>query len=484
MRRYDPLTGAAATAPPSWVAGGPPRAWTLALLLLAAALGAAAGYDVRVAVLSAIAVVLLVATWLRPALVLGLLILSIFLEVVSLGGLTISRLVAPIALIVLAVEFVRGRARLRASVPLAWAVGYCLWAFASSLWTLDADGTAELLISLAIAVVYMLCFATLIDDERALRRALLLLAIVSALAGLVTLAAFKGLVGSAIADGRASGGVGDPNFFASVQLVALPLVLVVAGQMERVWLRFVACLGALVVIASILSTLSRGGLVTLLVILAIAPFLPAKALIGTRRQKAAMILILVAGLTAIMMRPDFRGEVTARASTIVAPAASEPTGSSNGSGRTEAWKAAVYAASERPVTGIGFGAFRDQFNDLILIAPNVDLTKISPHPEGLEAHSAHLGTLAELGIPGLALLWGLLVATALSLRRTARRARAVGALFLGRVANALVLSTLAWVISSMFISTETSRPIWIVVGLAIALPRLVERAAAQPAARP
>ncbi|HVL96898.1 MAG TPA: O-antigen ligase family protein [Solirubrobacteraceae bacterium] len=458
------------------------RAWTIALLLVAALFGAVAGYDVRIAVLLAMLGTILVATWMRPALIVGLLILSIFMEVVSLGGVTVSRLVAPVALIVVAVEFVRGRARLTLSLPLAWTVGYCLWAFASSLWTVSAEGTTELLLSLAIAVVYMLCVATLVSDEPALRRLLILLAAVSAAAGLYTLAAFGGIVSSETNGGRPAGGVGDPNFFACVQLVVLPLVLAVAGQTQRVWLRFGIYLGALVVIASILSTLSRGGLIALLVILAITPFLPAKALIGTRRQKVAMMLIIVVGVSALMMRPAFRDEVTGRAATIVAPAAVEPTGSSNGSGRTEAWKAALFAASERPLTGIGFGAFRDHFNELILIAPGVDLTKIAPHPDGLEPHSAHIGTLAELGIPGLALLWGLLIATAVSLRRTARRARAAGALFVGRVANALVLSTLAWAISSMFISTETSRPIWIVIGLALALPRLLERPAARPPA--
>ena len=48
------------------------------------------------------------------------------------------------------------------------------------------------------------------------------------------------------------------------------------------------------------------------------------------------------------------------------------------------------------------------------------------------------------------------------LRRTAKRARDAGADFISSVANALIVGLVGWCVGSMFIETETSRPLWIV----------------------
>src|SRR5204862_6693840 len=93
---------------------------------------------------------------------------------------------------------------------------------------------------------------------------------------------------------------------------------------------------------------------------------------------------------------------------------------------------------------------------------------------GQPAHSAYLGTAAELGLPGLALFLGLLVSTGRALRRAARRARAADELFAMRVANALTISLVGWAVASLFLSSETARPLWIFVGAAVALPKLLD----------
>jgi O-antigen ligase len=95
-------------------------------------------------------------------------------------------------------------------------------------------------------------------------------------------------------------------------------------------------------------------------------------------------------------------------------------------------------------------------------------------PHGEEVHSAYIGTTAELGFPGLLLFLAILVSTARYLRRVAREAREDGAETIARISSALVLSLLGWAIASLFLSSETSRPVWIVIGLALALGKLLE----------
>jgi O-antigen ligase len=451
-----------------WAAVG---AFAATVLGLATALNPLAG--VGLAVMLGVAV----ATVLRPTTILVILTLSIFIEVISVGGTTISRLVAPIALGVVLVELLRGAATLRRGPQLLWVGGYSLFALASGLWTVSTGHTLLLLASLAIALTYMLCFAVLLDSEQQLRRVLYILAFGSLVVGAWSLASFKGIAIGPSADslqaGRAQGGVGDPNFFANIQLVALPLILVLAADTKVRWLRYALGFTTLVCVASILSTLSRGGLIALVLVLVLIPFIPARAIFPSPRHKAVIMLFLAIGLLVLFSRPGFRTEVVKRAETIFSKQQAAESNSSGGSGREEIWKAAIHSIKERPLLGVGFGAFPTVANELLYTTPGVDLGKFPPRPNGIETHSAFIGTTAELGPFGLFLFVGMILSTMIALRRTAVRARAAGAHFLSRVSNALVLSLIGWTLSSFFIETETARPLWIVIGLSLALPKLV-----------
>jgi O-antigen ligase len=450
--------------------------WAAIGTIAAVALGAATAVSPLAGVGIAIMIGVVVATVLRPASILVILMLSVFVEIISVGGVTISRLIAPVALLVVLVELVRGGATLRRGPQLFWAVAYSLLALASSLWSVSASHTMFGLASLAIALTYMLCFGALLESEQQLRRLLYVLALGSLVVGAWSLASFKGWsIGpssDSLQGGRAQGGVGDPNFFANLQLVALPLILVLAADTKTRWLRFLLGFTALVALASILSTLSRGGLIALLLVLLLIPLVPARAFFPSPRHKALVMLVIAVGLIALMSRPGFRGEVVNRATTIFSTKQQDQTGSSGGSGREEIWKAARHSISERPGLGLGYAAFPAVSNELLYTTPGINLELIPKHSD-IAAHSAFLGTTAELGPFGLFLFVGMILATMLALRRTAVRARVAGAHFLSRVSNAMILSLVGWSLSSVFISTETARPLWIVIGVSLALPKLL-----------
>jgi hypothetical protein len=52
-------------------------------------------------------------------------------------------------------------------------------------------------------------------------------------------------------------------------------------------------------------------------------------------------------------------------------------------------------------------------------------------------------------------------------------ARRVGDFFVRSVAGALLIGLVAWSVISIFISSETARAFWIIIGLSLALPKLV-----------
>jgi O-antigen ligase len=124
--------------------------------------------------------------------------------------------------------------------------------------------------------------------------------------------------------------------------------------------------------------------------------------------------------------------------------------------------------------GLGYGSFSAALPQLLHETPGIDFRHIVLQPQRASgAHSVYVGTLAELGIPGLVLFLGVMLASIRQLVRTAKRAREAGSTFVASVASALVLSLLGWMVAATFLSTETSRSLWALLGIALALPKLV-----------
>jgi O-antigen ligase len=437
--------------------------------VFAVALGGAAAVDARLAVLLTAAVIAGIVLILRPRVILPILVVGVFLEVVTLGGLGLVPLIAPIAVLFLLAAASRSGTEIRTAAPLVFAFAYTFWAVASGLWTVSLAGTTQLLASLAISIVYMLCFAALVDTERELRRVLYAFTVAALAIGAFAIGAFILGFSDDLAAGRATGGTGDPNFFAAYQVVALPLAVVLGSRVEKRWEKILVYGAIGVVIGSVLTSVSRGGVLTLAALTLLLLVVPARSFFRSPRHK--MIFVTGAVVAGAVSLAASGSQILPRLESVFHRDAGVAAG--GGSGRLELWAAAWHSAQERPFSGLGFGAFDDVSNQLLVETPGINFQHFELRPDGSRVHNAYLGSLAELGLIGLALFLGLLLSTALALRRTARRARAAGSYFVMRVANALLLSLLGWSIASVFLSSETSRPLWIVVGLALALPKLV-----------
>jgi O-antigen ligase len=419
-------------------------------------LGTAVTINPTDAILIALAAALVPMIALRPAVLLPLLVATVFLGVVAVGGITIGRIIAPIAAFVALAALARGTTSLPLKAPLGWACAFALWALASGFWTVNIGGTVFQLSSLAIAFAYMLAFATLLASEAALR--VLLFAISGVALGV-------GIVAILTAQVRAQGISGDANEFAAIELVALPLVIVLAATVRPGVRRLFAYAVVGVIVLAVFASLSRGGIVTLALIMALVLIVPARMFFHSKRQKAVVLICIVAALFAA-----YKISGAALAPRIDAVFAGED---ATGSGRLNAWKAAWTSIQERPLLGLGYGAFDPSANELMLRTSGVDLSNQRLRPGGLKAHSTYIGLTAELGILGIILFLGLLVSTARLLLRVARTARDREEWFLARCATALAISLAGWCVSSLFLSADTSRTLWIIVGLSLALARLL-----------
>lgn len=90
------------------------------------------------------------------------------------------------------------------------------------------------------------------------------------------------------------------------------------------------------------------------------------------------------------------------------------------SGRLDGWRAALWMVGEKPLTGVGHGAFRAEFGDArqALRRQGVRFFRGQQNPFFVNAHSEPLEVAAELGLPGLAAaLWALWLLVRRLLRR-------------------------------------------------------------------
>ncbi len=401
---------------------------------------------------------------LRPTAVIVPVGAAAFIENIEVGGATISRFVAAGALFVVLAEVARNRLVILRLPPLYWATAYGIWALASELWTVSGHRTYIGLSSLVISATFMMALAALVRTRRDLDFALYGVAFGAFAVGLVAVLLFVAGGG-----GRSAGFAGDPNFFAAYQVFAFPVLLMLSAEAKRGWLRALLLAGVVTSIGATFTTLSRGGILALLLVGLLLLILPARSFFRSLGQKTMATIVIVIGV-GLALTVSYT-ELSSRINSLV-------TGEeAAGSGRVNEWKAAWSSTQERPLLGLGFGAFPAVSNDLVRSTPGTDLYHFDERPTGVFVHNAYLGSLAELGIPGLVLFTGLLGSTLLALRRTAARARRVGDLSLGRIANALVLSLIGWSVTSFFLSSETARPYWVAIGLALALPKLLPPAA-------
>jgi O-antigen ligase len=429
-------------------------------VIVAAAIGALVPFSPTLAVAALVAVVAAPAAVIKPRLIPHVLVVSIFAEAVTIGGVTVGRLVAPLALVAVISQAFASPLRLRdARALLGLVIAYSVVALASLAWTVNVGGTLNALASLGISLVYMTAFATLVRSRKDLRALMWTTLVSSFVLGLLWITQFASGV-----DRRFSQ-AGDPNFFAALQVIVLPLIVVLVSAQASWGRRILLYLAVAVIADSVISTLSRGGFVTLLLVVVLITFLPARALFTSAREKTAFFAAAAVGLA------------------ILLPLAWGPLGQrfergfqqSHAAGdRQDLWLAALHGYALHPITGLGYGGFEATSFQLLRSTPGVNL---APHlrfrDRGEFAHNAYLGTLAELGPLGLALFIGVLGATGLSFRRTARRARSVGDPLLRSVANALLVGLLGLSVSSFLLSTETSRALWLLVGLSLALPPLI-----------
>lgn len=436
-----------------------------------------------------------IAAW--PALIgLPLLVVVVYTDIsnVLIARYSVPSLLQPLIAVLAAAALVfRARYRPGAvalqTIPLLFSL-YAVVIFVTSIWAREPDRADERLSEMIKAVVICVLVAALATSWSALRGGLAaLVAAASALSAMSVVQittgrftdAFWGIVflkEANIYEGvdlvRAAGPpVAEPNFYARILVIALPLAVALAIVHERRRIRLVFAVAACVITAGILVTYSRGAMLA-------TAGMAVLALLAFRVRIRTIVATAVAALLVLLVLPG--DLVTRRLGTL---AALVPGSESSSDGSVDIRKLYLRAGlamfDAHPIAGVGAGQFGPHYFESanIVGSPVFDFIDpgVYPHPHGLWLEIA-----AETGLIGLAVFGSALVATLLAMWRARVGLLARGEQQHAVLAVAVAIGLCGYLAASLFLHDTYLRYVGLYLGFATAVVRLqLERTSEGPA---
>lgn len=444
--------------------GGATAALWVALGAAALLLGVAAGTEPKLAIGAALGLAFVAAVLNDLALGLALFTILAFFEVLPAvaGGFTFAKIGGILlALAWLATLTVRGRGS-RAFVaehPLATTLllAFLGWVAISAAWAESPSSTLATLPRYGPNVFLFFIVYTAVRDRRHVVWLLVAFVIGSSIAALYGIA--RPPSQTSLRGDRIGGIVGDPNELASVLIVGLVLAVTLTGILRRHTLaRGATAAAAMLLLLGVLLTLSRGGLLALVVVMIVAIFN------AGRWRPAAVLLAVLAVAGAVGYFSTFASPV----------ARARVTTAGTGSGRTGLWTIGWRMVEAHPVDGIGAGNFAVSSVHYLLrpgTIPSDYLVVDIPQV----AHNVYLQLLAETGVIGLALFLGTVGIGLAGAIGAARAFRARGDPSMELVARGVLTAQAGILAADFFISAQYNKQLWILLALGPALLALARR---------
>jgi O-antigen ligase len=260
---------------------------------------------------------------------------------------------------------------------------------------------------------------------------------------------------------RLSGPIGDPNYFAQILLVLVPLGLLRFFGERTMFLRLLAA-GATGVIAFALTlTFSRGAGVAFVVVLVMMTVF--------RYVPLYQLLIVVLGLVLLLnFVPAYKERVATLGSLADGSSGSTSLDQSLRSRSTE-MKAAAYVFLDHPFVGVGPGSFPLYYQEYAgRVGLDVHEAAQSGARRGEEArresHNIFLSIAADLGILGLVTFLAIVFLTFRRLNRSRKqwlRAHPEAA----NLAASFMLGLAAYLTSGLFLTLAFERYFWLLLAL-------------------
>jgi putative inorganic carbon (HCO3(-)) transporter len=329
---------------------------------------------------------------------------------------------------------------------ISYAVGaFVLLVTVSLIFSPDPGGGGGTLLRYYLFAGFFFLMIQLVHDMAGVMRVLRVISLS------VTAAAIWGLVLFFQGSTRAAGPISDPNDFAYLMATVLPLVvyLIVTDRRWRpVW---AACFP--IILAAMLATLSRGGVVAIGALLVWALVTGRIKVGGLLMSTAALVVVVGVGL--LLWSPVINERLQEKGKIADANVAS----------RDALWRGAIAMSMDHPLTGVGPGRFGVESTDYVRDNPIVLQDPVT--------HNSYLQILAESGPAALAAFLAFLAGSWVSLSRCHRKCEATENEAGMRLASAVQAALLVALVGALFISEQLASPFWLLGALAAIVPAAV-----------
>ena len=257
---------------------------------------------------------------------------------------------------------------------------------------------------------------------------------------------------------RAHGPVDEPNRFAQILLMALPLAFVLVLNAHRGRGTVVCAAAALVLVAAVLVTYSRGDFVTLVGMLVLCVPL------GLVRPRHVAAILLAGVVLAPVAVPGYAERVVSIAGVAGLFGQGQVEADGPTRGRTTEMLAALAAYTDHPVLGVGPGQYVPYHSVRYQSLPEISFRSL---PTPRRAHSLYLELAAENGTLGLVVFLSiplLLLRDLWKIRAALARRRPD----LARLASGFFLVVAAYLGTGVFLHLAFERYFWFMTALTAA----------------
>ena len=301
-------------------------------------------------------------------------------------------------------------------------MAFFVWSMLSAANAQDKQAAYDSIITMAKFVMPFLIGVTLLDSEPQARKLMWIIVIAQGYVGFeMNLDYWRGY--NLAGDGFAGM---DNNCFGVSLVSTLGPALALALISRKWWEKVLSLTAAALILHTTLLTYSRGAMLGLIVVGATAFVLMPK------RPKYLLALAVTALITVRFVGPQLRDRYA------TAFAAEEELDGSSQS-RLSLWRDCFKLALNQPAFGVGPANFP-------IVAPTLGWE------EGKEAHSVWMQTLAEVGFPGVVLLFVFFAWTVVKLWPLARQKLTDESRYRVAIASGVVMSIAGFMVAGQFVS--------------------------------
>jgi O-antigen ligase len=257
---------------------------------------------------------------------------------------------------------------------------------------------------------------------------------------------------------RARGPMDEPNRFAQILLMAVPVGFVLARDARRLRGALLAAGCMLIALGGVLLTYSRGAFLTLVVLMLLAvpmKLLRFRGLVIAGVASVVLMGVVVPGYVARIVSIAGVADLFGTGTAVVE--ADGPT-----QGRTTEMLAALAVYLDHPLIGVGPGQYLEFHSQTYMSLPEISIRDIV---EPRRAHNLFLEFAAETGTIGIIIFMAiplLLLRDLELLRQTAGKTNPT----LARLAACFSLVILAYLGTGVFLHLAYERYYWLAIGLA------------------